>query len=54
MKGAVASNREASNRLQRALPGVASDFPVTVRALAYIIVGHERHHLGVLKERYLV
>jgi hypothetical protein len=34
--------------------GVASDFPVTVRALAYIIVGHERHHLNVLKERYLL
>ena len=34
--------------------GVANDTPVTVRALAFIIVGHERHHLKVLKERYLV
>ena len=34
--------------------GIASNNPVTVRALAYIIVGHERHHLGVLRERYLV
>lgn len=34
--------------------GVASGHPVTVRALAYIIVGHERHHLNVLKERYLL
>jgi hypothetical protein len=34
--------------------GVASNNPITVRALAYIIVGHERHHLRVLKERYLV
>jgi hypothetical protein len=34
--------------------GVASGYPVTVRALAYIIVGHERHHLNVLKERYLL
>jgi hypothetical protein len=33
--------------------GVASDNPVTVRALAYIIAGHERHHVGVLRERYL-
>jgi hypothetical protein len=33
--------------------GVASDNPVTVRALAYIIAGHVRHHVGVLKERYL-
>jgi hypothetical protein len=32
--------------------GTASNTPVSVRALAYIIVGHERHHLGVLRERY--
>jgi len=25
---------------------------VTVRALAYIMVGHVRHHVAVLKERY--
>lgn len=34
--------------------GTASDNPVTVSALAWIIVGHERHHVGVLRERYLV
>ena len=33
--------------------GVASDNEVTVRALAYIIAGHEAHHVGILKERYL-
>jgi len=33
--------------------GVASDNPVTVRALAYITAGHVAHHLGVLRERYL-
>lgn len=32
--------------------GVASDNPVSVRALAYIIAGHERHHVGILHERY--
>jgi uncharacterized damage-inducible protein DinB len=32
--------------------GIASDFPVSVRGLAYVIVGHERHHLKVLRERY--
>jgi hypothetical protein len=26
---------------------------VTVRALAWILAGHEHHHLGILKERYL-
>jgi hypothetical protein len=33
--------------------GTASNNPVTVRALAYIIAGHERHHMSVLKEKYL-
>lgn len=32
--------------------GEANGNPVTVRALAYIIPGHERHHLRVLRERY--
>lgn len=34
--------------------GIANDNPVTVRALAYSIVGHERHHLAILRERYAV
>jgi hypothetical protein len=33
--------------------GVASDNPVSVRALAYIIAGHVAHHVGVLREKYL-
>jgi len=33
--------------------GVASGNGVSVRALAYIIAGHERHHVGILRERYL-
>lgn len=33
--------------------GTASDVPVSVRALAYIMVGHVRHHLNILRERYL-
>jgi len=33
--------------------GVANNNPITVRALAYIIVGHERHHLEQLRARYL-
>jgi len=32
--------------------GTASDAEVSVRALAYIIAGHELHHLGVLHSRY--
>jgi hypothetical protein len=33
--------------------GIASDKPVSVRALAAIIAGHELHHLAILEERYL-
>jgi hypothetical protein len=33
--------------------GTASGNPVTVRALAWIIAGHELHHRAVLKEKYL-
>ena len=33
--------------------GVASDNPVSVRALVYIIAGHVTHHMGVLREKYL-
>jgi hypothetical protein len=33
--------------------GVASDNPVTVRALAYIVAGHATHHAKILREKYL-
>ncbi|KMP27855.1 DinB superfamily protein [Bacillus wiedmannii] len=33
--------------------GYANNSEVTVRALAYIIAGHELHHVQSLKERYL-
>jgi hypothetical protein len=26
--------------------------PITVRALAYVMAGHVRHHLGILRDRY--
>jgi len=32
--------------------GTASQNPVSVRALLYIIAGHERHHVALLRERY--
>ena len=32
--------------------GVASGHQITVRALAYIVAGHERHHVRILRERY--
>lgn len=51
--------RQATVSLFRHLPaeawarrGTANGMPISVRALAWIIAGHERHHLGTLAERY--
>lgn len=33
--------------------GVASEVEVSVRALAYIIAGHEAHHVQVIRAKYL-
>ena len=51
--------RRATIALFRNLPapawrrrGRAADQPISVRALAYIIAGHVRHHLEVLDSRY--
>lgn len=33
--------------------GAASNNPVSSRALGFIIIGHELHHMSILKERYL-
>lgn len=33
--------------------GLVDDFTFTVRALGYVIAGHEHHHLNILAERYL-
>ena len=52
--------REATYSLFENLPaatlleiGEASDNPISCRALAWIILGHEIHHIKVLSERYL-
>ncbi|MFX3673560.1 MAG: DinB family protein [Paenisporosarcina sp.] len=34
--------------------GFANDTEITVRAIAYIIAGHELHHAKIIKEKYLV
>jgi hypothetical protein len=33
--------------------GTASGHSISARALAWIVTGHERHHLRILEERYL-
>jgi len=51
--------RQSTSALIEGLPtqawkrrGVANGQPISTRALAYIMVGHVAHHLGVLRERY--
>ena len=53
------ATRDATIALVRGLPddawtqrGVANGTMVTAPALAYIILGHVEHHLGVLRDRY--
>lgn len=55
-----AAVRQATLFLLRGLKGAdwdrvvnASGADMTVRALAYIIAGHELHHLSLIRERYL-
>ena len=55
----LASTRRATLALVRGLDdaawnrrGLANDNAVSVRALAWVTAGHERHHLNVLRERY--
>jgi DinB superfamily len=52
--------RKASILMLRHLPdeawmrtGTSNSAPISVRALAYIMIGHVAHHLAILHERYL-
>ena len=44
-------NNQSASVLKRI--GIASNYNMSVRACAWIICGHELHHIGVIKERYL-
>jgi hypothetical protein len=59
LAGELAAVRGATIALFRGLDaealacrGTANNKTVSVRALAWIIAGHERHHVGILHERY--
>ncbi|CAM4355524.1 DinB family protein [Paenibacillus typhae] len=52
--------RQSTITLLRGLPteawsrkGTANNVRITARALAYGIAGHELHHMGVIRDRYL-
>ena len=53
--------RESSVQLFESFPsdawvrrGTANGKEISVRALAYIVAGHAKHHLAILHERYLI
>ena len=40
------------NEDELARRGIANNNPISVRALGFVIAGHERHHAKLLRERY--
>lgn len=40
------------NEDEMARRGIANSNPISVRALGFVIAGHERHHAKLLRERY--
>lgn len=60
IRGELASVRAATVALLRGFSdaawnriGTANENKISVRALAYIVLGHTRHHEKILRERYL-
>lgn len=52
VRGATLSLYRTFSPEEAARQGVANGTEISVRALAWIIAGHERHHVRVLGERY--
>ncbi len=53
VRGATLALLEGLTDEALARRGLANGHPITARALGFVVAGHERHHLGVLRERYL-
>lgn len=53
VRAATLSLFESFQEAAYARTGTASNNPTSVRALAYILPGHEAHHLHILQDRYL-
>jgi hypothetical protein len=53
VRSATISLVEGLDEAAVARTGNANGKPISVRAIAFIIAGHERHHVGVLRDRYL-
>jgi uncharacterized damage-inducible protein DinB len=52
VRSATISLVESLDRAAAERRGNANGNPITARALAFIIAGHERHHMNVIRERY--
>lgn len=52
LRNATISMFNSFNEKQILRKGTANNTTVSVRALAYIIAGHEKHHLNILEEKY--
>jgi hypothetical protein len=50
-RGNIAMLRRLSEEAWRRI-GTASGYPISVRALAYIMAGHIPHHLRIVREKY--
>ena len=44
-------NNMTDDMLQQS--GISSDLNLAVRAIPFIIAGHEKHHLKIIKEKYM-
>lgn len=53
VRSATISLVEGLDEAAVARRGNANGKPISVRAIAFIIAGHERHHVGVIRDRYL-
>ena len=52
LRNANISMFSSFSKKQTLRKGTANEVSVSVRALAFIIAGHEKHHLNILEEKY--
>ena len=53
VQAATLSLFESFTEEQLNVQGIANGNPVYVKGIGYIVAGHARHHMAILKERYL-
>lgn len=53
VRNASISLFESLNTVELKRVGVASNSPISVRAIGYILTGHENHHNQVIRQKYL-